>query len=72
MADITMCQNHTCAMNSTCYRYNADPNTHRQCYGDFQPEPFGHCLHYLGMYNIVVSAEDRNPGTNPSQNPDTS
>jgi len=35
MADISMCQNHDCAAQDTCWRLNAPPDLHRQSYSDF-------------------------------------
>ena len=36
MPDISMCDNETCPIKETCYRYTATPNEFRQAYGDFQ------------------------------------
>jgi uncharacterized membrane protein len=38
MADITMCQDHTCPVNKDCYRYTAPANEYSQSY--FVNSPF--------------------------------
>ncbi len=42
MADITMCQNHLCAMRNNCYRFTATPTPLRQSYAVFIPK-YGQC-----------------------------
>ena len=34
--DISMCDNKTCPLRNTCYRFIAEPNPYRQSYGDFR------------------------------------
>jgi hypothetical protein len=46
MPDIAMCQNKSCDLKDSCYRFNAKPSQHQQCYGDFKPEPDGYCEGY--------------------------
>ena len=36
MADISMCDNKTCPLKMTCYRFIAKPNPWRQTYGEFK------------------------------------
>lgn len=38
MPDITMCKNSRCALNTSCYRYQATPDRYRQSYfTDLEP-----------------------------------
>jgi hypothetical protein len=37
MADISMCDNQTCSLRKTCYRFNAT-SSERQSYSDFKPD----------------------------------
>ena len=45
MADISMCENQTCPLKETCYRFNATPSSW-QSYGDFKPNKKGQCDNY--------------------------
>ena len=45
MPDISMCENQTCPLKSTCYRFNATPSSY-QSYADFKPNKDGVCDAY--------------------------
>ena len=46
MADISMCDNKTCTLKETCYRFNAPVNKYRQSYADFKQDERGKCDYY--------------------------
>lgn len=48
MADITMCNNKTCPLRSTCYRFKATASKHRQSYATFTYRGAG-CIEYWPM-----------------------
>jgi len=50
MPDISMCENQTCPLKETCYRFKAIPNTH-QSYADFKPDEKGKCDYYYPIKN---------------------
>ena len=37
MADFTMCENHNCGYQDSCWRLNAPPNYPQQAYHHFKP-----------------------------------
>lgn len=45
MADITMCEDHVCKKNKTCYRYNATPDLY-QSYFRESPRKGNKCEMY--------------------------
>jgi hypothetical protein len=46
MPDISMCDNQTCTLNKTCYRFNANPDEYRQAYSAFKQDEKGNCDYY--------------------------
>jgi hypothetical protein len=36
MPDISMCENISCPLKESCYRYTATPDEYRQTYGEFE------------------------------------
>lgn len=53
MPDISMCDNISCPLKETCYRFKATPNPYRQAYADFKyDEVKKECNHYWEMESI--------------------
>ena len=58
MPDISMCQNQTCPLRDTCYRFKAKPDPYWQAYGGFKPDENGNCNYYIK--NVPLSTNQQN------------
>lgn len=62
MPDISMCENITCPLKSTCYRFTAVPNDY-QTYGSFEPivdkeTSKVYCDYYWKDYNTNAEGDE--------------
>jgi len=51
MPDISKCENDTCPLRATCYRYVSEPSEFMQAYLDIKPVD-GKCDYYWEMRDI--------------------
>lgn len=58
MPDISLCVNDNCPLRQDCLRFNADPDSLWQSYGDFEPDDEGNCDFYIKMPDLVWYKQD--------------
>ena len=54
MPDITMCKDHDCKLNNTCFRYNAKPSDYQSYFVESPKDEDSKCDYYWGLSQVTI------------------
>ena len=54
MPDITLCKDHECKLNNTCFRYNAKPSEYQYYFVESPKGEDGKCDYYWGLSQVTI------------------